>query len=251
MRSMKISVIAAILCLALCLSCVGCFAEEAAAIPTELNGTYVELFPAMDAEEVKPLWYSSFKTTLGVEDESVAEMLRSIIIGMFEADAYGEDALALAAEDPTYYAFNCYFLQDVATFVIKDGTITGYDAAGEQLFSHAYTYVESLKTDFGPMTEMYGAMLTEETWPTFDLYVSDGEDDGFKYFAFSGDTPATTWHIEFRYGASAEDITAYFSGKYAYWLASGFPTDAGDDTMQNVVDLFVAENADSFAAMVQ
>ena len=251
MRHLLKSLVSAALCLALCLTCIGCFAEEAATLPAELNGTYVELFPAMDAEEVKPLWYNDFQTALGVEDEDTAEMLRSIIIGMFEADAYGEDAVALAAEDPTYYAFNCYFLQDVATFVINDGNITGYDAAGEQLFSHSYTYVDSVKTDFGPMTEMYSAMLTEETWPTFDLYVSDGEDDGFKYFAFSADTPATTWHIEFRYGDSAEDITAYFSGEYAYWLASAYPTDAGNDTMENVVNLFVTENADSFAAMLQ
>ena len=120
MRHLFKSLVSAVLCLALCLTCVGYFAEEAATLSAELNDTYVELFPAMDAEEVKSLWYDDFKTVLGVEDESVAEMLRSVIIGMFEADAYGEDAVALAAEGPTHYAFNCYFLQDVATFVMPD-----------------------------------------------------------------------------------------------------------------------------------
>ena len=216
-----------------------------------LSGTYEELFPAMGRDENKQIWYDNFKEVLGVEDEETAEVLRQVILSMFSAEVYGEEAVALAAEDPTYYQFDCYFIDGVSTIAFEGNTISGYDAEGNEVFSHSYTYVEDMKTDFGAMNETYEAYFTEETWPTFAIYESDGEDDDFKYFAFGGDTPAETYHIEFRYGPSTDGLTSYYDGSYAYWLASGMLVDCPQEMMENVINLFVTENADSFAQMLQ
>ena len=56
------------------------------------------------------------------------------------------------------------------------------------------------------------------------------------------DTPGTTYHIEFRYGSDLDALKGYVTGKYAYWLAAGIPTDADDTLIKNCIDLFVSEN---------
>lgn len=38
---------------------------------------------------------------------------------------------------------------------------------------------------------------------------TDSNEDEFKYFFLCMDTPATTYHIEFRYGSDLNDLTAY------------------------------------------
>lgn len=56
------------------------------------------------------------------------------------------------------------------------------------------------------------------------------------------DTPATTYHLEFRYGSNVEDLAKYNEGPYAYWLAAGFPADADEELIQKVITLFCEEN---------
>ena len=238
------------LCLSFCLTVVS-FAEPAAdEYLNSLAGTYEELFPAMGLEENKPIWYQSFASVLGVKDEETAEMLRQVIISMFESNAYGEEAMALAEADPSYGCFDCYFINGVKTLKFDGNTISGYDADGAEIFCHSYAKVDDIRYDFGAMNEMYSGYFTEETWPTMAIYESDGEVDAFKYFAFCGDSPAETFHIEFRYGPTMEDITAYYQGEYAYWLAAGFLQDAPDGMMEDCINLFVTENAADFAAVI-
>ena len=55
-------------------------------------------------------------------------------------------------------------------------------------------------------------------------------------------TPATTYHLEFRYGSNTEDLAKYNEGPYAYWLAAGFPVDADEEMIRNVITLFCEEN---------
>ena len=74
-------------------------------------------------------------------------------------------------------------------------------------------------------------------------------DDDFKYFAFMGDTPAETYHIEFRYGADKEGLASYYDGDYAYWLAAGIPADYSEELITDCINLFVDENAPSIAEM--
>ena len=75
------------------------------------------------------------------------------------------------------------------------------------------------------------------------LYETADEDAGeFKYFYMMPDTPATTYHLEFRYGANVDDLAKYNEGPYAYWLAAAFPVDADEEMIKNVITLFCEEN---------
>ena len=223
-------------------------ASAASDLLAELQGEYTDLFPTMGDESAKEIWYEAFNTYLGVEDTDTAEMLRQAIIGMYESTVYGDDALALTADDANYGCFDCY-LENMGSFTIDGDVITIYDEDGEEIASHTYTYYDTVEIDYGVMNDVYGAYFTEETWPSMTVFESDGEDDGFHYFAFCADTPAETYHLEFRYGDNLEDISHYFDGCYAYWLASAIYTDCPDEMLTNVINLFVSENADSFAAL--
>ncbi|MBQ9067443.1 MAG: hypothetical protein IJ131_00050 [Eggerthellaceae bacterium] len=229
--------------------------EEPASAPTDeflaqIQGSFVPLFDVMGDEANKQVWYDQFRTQLGVEDEATAEMLRQTIISMFTAEAYGEDALKLVAEDPTYSLFHCGFTEGIATITIQGNTISGTDAAGNRVFSHDYVPVEAAKYDFGEeMNAAYSSYYTEEEWPTMYVYEAADATDGFKYFAFCGDTPAETFHIEFRYAPVREDIGAFYAGPCAYFMPSGFPADADGKMVEDVIGLFVQENAESFKAM--
>jgi len=216
-----------------------------------LRGTYGELFSAMDLDENKTIWYQNFKDALGVEDETVAEQLRQTIVGMFSVEVYGAEAVSLAKENPGYGSFDCHFINGVASLKFDGDIISGYDASGNEIFKHTYKKLDDVKYDFGAMNESYKAYYTDETWPTMAIYESDGAEDDFKYFAFCGDTPEESFHIEFRYGKTTENLTAYYDGDYAYWLAAGFMQDAPDDMMSNCINLFVTENASGFSAIVE
>ena len=75
------------------------------------------------------------------------------------------------------------------------------------------------------------------------LYETADEDAGeFRYFFMMPDTPATTYHLEFRYGSDVDALTQYAEGPYAYWLAAGFPVDANEEMIRNVITLFCEEN---------
>ena len=75
------------------------------------------------------------------------------------------------------------------------------------------------------------------------LYETADADAGeFRYFFLMPDTPAATYHLEFRYGADTADLAKYNEGPYAYWLAAGFPVDADAAMIENVISLFCEEN---------
>ena len=122
----------------------------------------------------------------------------------------------------------------VSTITFDGAVISGADENGNQVFSHEYTYAGKL-TLAGMMEGM--------------LYETADEDAGeFKYFYMMPDTPATTYHLEFRYGSSKEDLAKYNEGPYAYWLAAGFPVDADEEMIRNVITLFCEENLAEGAA---
>jgi hypothetical protein len=78
---------------------------------------------------------------------------------------------------------------------------------------------------------------------SFAEYKSDDDNaDEFTYFFFAGDTPATTYHIEFRYGSSEDELLNMLSGKYAYWLAAGMIENNPDDQVKACIKLFCDEN---------
>ena len=69
------------------------------------------------------------------------------------------------------------------------------------------------------------------------------EDAGmFQYFAFSPDTPETTYHLEFRYADNTDDLQSWFEGNYAYWNAAAISKDYDEEMMDNCIELFCSEN---------
>ena len=186
--------------------------NEAAAnqLLVDLTGTYQEL------------WLDDCEKLVGAENAQAAyDKLASMVTG----EIYGEEAVEAYADGGGVY--DCAFTQDVKTLEF-DGdasVIKGYNADGNELFSHTYHYVG--------MEEVRG--LYE--------YESDDADSGeFTYFCIAPDTSATTYHIELRYGSDLEALGKYDAGVYACWLGAGISTDCDQTMIENCIELFCTEN---------
>lgn len=213
-------------------------AEEAAALLENIKGTYVPLFPVITDPQYDQLWLDTCSAVLGEETAPVmAEILKAACNGTL----YGQAAIDAFGDGSNGAQFDCLFISGVSTLTFNGAAISGADENGSPVFSHEYTYVGKLA--LGGMMEGY-------------LYETTDEDAGeFKYFYMMPDTPATTFHLEFRYGSNVEDLAKYNEGPYAYWLAAGFPVDADATMTKNVIELFCLENMDysahSEAALAQ
>ena len=216
----------------------------------EFQGTYTALFPVFRDDRYDAMWEKSLSEYAGVDAEN-AETVKDAFLSVYESDIHGEEAQKKAEEEPGWFMFDCSFAGGVDSMTFEGNTISGVDADGNEIFNNTYEYFDSFKKNFDPMTEMYMAGVSEEDWPLLHIYVSDGPDDEFKYFAFADDTPAETYHLEFRYGSDPEDLCKYFSGPYGYWMVSAAYKDCDDEMMENCIDLFVEENADSIKAIAE
>ena len=217
----------AVMALALCLFCalpIGNAEQsfDADAFMTSLNGTYGELFSVITQPEYDSLWLERCTEYAGEEAaQAAADYLTAVCCG----DLYGEDAVKAYSEAPESVQFFCGFIGGVSKLTFDNGTISGVDADGNEVFSHAYAYVGD--------SEQMG----------FHLYKTADADAGeFTYFAMRDDTTESTYHLEFRYGDDVEALDNYAEGKYAYWMAAGFSADYDDDLVYKVVDLFCEEN---------
>ncbi|MGN0772767.1 MAG: hypothetical protein ACI4MP_03120 [Candidatus Ventricola sp.] len=209
-------------CAALFSFCAASQAETAGDYLTQIAGTYVELFQEMAREEYHDDWITAATPLVGEEN---AEAIVDMMIGMCSAEIYGDEAAALYAQNPESTRFNCSFLGGVEKFTVDGNTISGTDAQGNEVFSHAYI----------PMD------VDNES--DFIFYQSEDSDAGqFTYFAFSPDTMATTWHLEFRYSENLEDLYSWYEGNYAYWNAAGIAADYTDAQMRSAIELFATEN---------
>ena len=210
----------------------------------QLAGSYIELFPEMCLDKYIPLWSEVLLPYCTSAEE--LSVYYQMFTARFMGELYGEEAVKAYAEDPENALFNCFFPEGVAVFTIEGSTISAADAEGRELFRHSYHYVEDLPVTYFGM-EMPARMHIYES--------DDAAEDAFRYFAFSDDTPAETYHLEFRCGGSREGLTDYTEGEYAYWLASAIPADYDDRLMSDCVTLFVTENlgeaekTDAFSAI--
>jgi hypothetical protein len=202
-------------------------ASEAAALLENIKGTYEPLFPVITKPEYDQLWLDPCIAVVGEEAApQVAEMLKSACNGTI----YGQEAIDAFGDGSGGAQFDCLFINGVSTITFDGATISSADKSGSQVFSHEYAYV--CKLSLAGMMEGY-------------LYETADEDAGeFKYFYMMPDTPATSFHLEFRYGSNVDDLAKYNEGPYAYWLAAGFPVDADADMVKNVIELFCLENMD-------
>ena len=204
---------------------------ETGELLAQLQGSYIELFPEMSLDKYRPLWNEVLQPYCESEEE--LSLYYQMFTLRFMGELYGQEAMEAYAADPENAVFNCFFLGDVAEFTVEGNTISGVDGQGRELFRHSYHYLQDSPVTYYGM-EMPSAMHVYES--------DDASDDGFRYFAFSDDTPAETYHLEFRYGGSMDGLTDYTEGKYAYWLASGISADYDDACMRDCVTLFVTEN---------
>ncbi|KXL54224.1 endo-1,4-beta-xylanase A precursor [Anaerotignum neopropionicum] len=203
-----------------------------------LTDTYQELFgdDATFNEDYNLYWYDYAATIVGADnaDATVAQLKNHI-----SGTLYGQEAEAAYAENPESIRFFCGFTGEVATITFNGSQISGKDADGEELFSHPYQYV-------GEDHIYYGTSPVMDAWVFQSL---DDNEDQFKYFFMCGDTPDTTYHIEFRYGSERGDnLNQFAKGDCAYWLAAGIPTSALKDPeetlLRNGIALFCLENMD-------
>ena len=215
---MKKRIAAIVLCVFCLLAIAGCSqskpdaqtaqptaAQETGDYLTTISGTYEELFPQLAKAEYRDLWIDATTPLVGAEN---AETATDTLLAMCMAEPYGPEASEKYAADPESMAFNCYFRGGVDRFVMDGHTISGLDAQGNEVF-----------------------------------YQSDDADSGdFTYFAFSPDTMETTYHLEFRYAEDLSDLQSWFEGNYAYWNAAAIAVDYDQETMKNVIELFVTEN---------
>ena len=202
-------------------------AAEAAKLLENIKGTYVPLFPIITKPEYDQLWLDPCTAVLGEEaGTQMAEILKAACNGTI----YGQEAIDAYGDGSNGAQFDCLFINGVSAITFDGNLISGADENGNQVFSHEYAYAGKLS--LAGMMEGY-------------LYETADEDAGeFRYFYMMPDTPATTFHLEFRYGSSTEDLAKYNEGPYAFWLAAGFPADADAEMIQKVIELFCLENMD-------
>ncbi len=206
-------------------------AAEAAALLEEVKGTYTALFPVITAPEYDELWLAPCAEALGEEMAPMAaEMLKSACYGKL----YGQEAVDAYTADPAATQFCCEFIGGVSTITFDGNVISGADENGVQVFSHEYAYA-------GPLS-LAGAM------EGYLFETADGDAGEFRYFFMMPDTPASTYHLEFRYGSDVDALTEYAEGPYAYWLAAGISVDADREMIENVITLFCVENLAEMAA---
>ncbi len=195
-------------------------AEAAQQLMDALAGTYVPLFPVL--AQYMDVWVEQVAAIVGDEAaEETAEMLLASCMG----ELTGPDAVEAYTADPESAVFNCDFPEGVATLAIDGGTVSGYDADGQEVFAHTYEYL-----CYAPSVDFY-------------VFRTDDEDAGeFRYFVSRSDTTQSTYHIEFRMGGDLDDLLDYYDGAYAYWLGAGIAQDYDDELAANDIELFVTEN---------
>ena len=191
----------------------------------DVRGTYDELFAVTNAPEYDQIWIDACVPFVGEEAaEETADMLKNACAGTI----YGQEAIDVYGDGSNGAQFDCFFINGVSQIVFDGTTISGLDENGEEVFSHTYSFAG----DFSIAGMMDGF-----------LYEADDEDAGdFRYFLMMPDTPASTYHIEFRYGSDKDDLAKYNEGTLAYWLAAGILTDRDDQMVTDVIDLFCSEN---------
>ena len=200
-------------------------AAEALEQMENIKGTYEPLFPVITAAEYDAIWQEPCVKALGEEDgKAMADMMKTYCAGTI----YGQEAIDTYGDGSNGMQFACGFINGVSTITFDGLTISGADEKGNQVFSHEYAFAGKLS--------LSGAM------DGFLFETADEDAGEFKYFFMMPDTPATTYHLEFRYGSNVDDLTKVMDGPYAFWLAAGFPVDADAELINKVISLYCEEN---------
>ena len=204
------------------------------AIAGENGTTYESLFDVVLDEEYDAYWIEKCAAAGAETAEKNAAALKSSI----SRDLYGQAAVDTYAQSGGM-GFDCWYINEAETFTFKGNQITTTLADGTSS-THTYEYLGVYKIGEGETME-YGG---QEIDPSFacDVYKSTDDAGEFTYFFLRDDTMEKTYHIEFRYGSNLEQLQGYLVGDYAYWLCAGIDREASEETVHNVIDLFITEN---------
>ncbi|MBQ9346309.1 MAG: hypothetical protein IJT94_03075 [Oscillibacter sp.] len=187
---------------------------------SDIAGSYQELFPVLCREEYRQIWLDNCASIVGGDS---AEETADMLIGSVTGTLTGEEAEEAYQNGDG--VFCCSFLQGVNRFTFDGSTISGTDADGNELFRHEYRFTD--------MDENTGMAIFEST---------DADSGEFTFFCLAPDTPAETYHIEFRYGSDLDALGSFDAGPYAYWMAAGIPVDFDQTMVENCIALFCTEN---------
>ena len=198
---------------------------------SQIIGTYLPLFEGATLNhEYDHYWHDYAAAVVGA---STADDVVAYVKSSINAPGYGEQATA-----PNFY---CGFIDDVTaiTFGGEDGKTVTYTMADGSSATYTYAFVRD-----GAARGTYGEY---EMAMDGYLYQAQEEHAGvFQYLLMFPDTPATTYHLEFRYGDTEENVENLLEGPYAYWVGSAIESSAlseeNEDTLQSVISLFVVEN---------
>ncbi len=201
----------------------------------EVIGEYQPLFEGATFDSKYDHYWHDYAAAVAGEsaaDACVAEMKTGI-----GAKTYGAEAGS---------TFFCGFTADVVkiSFAGAEGKEITFTKKDGSTVKHTYEYVKDVHKK-----EIVRGM----DWPVNGyLYKSkDDNKDEFAYVFMCPDTPASTYHLEFRYGDTEENVTMMTDGKYKNWLAAAISTDAMKDPkevdIQKVIALFVTENIGAMA----
>lgn len=205
------------------------------AIAGEKGTTYQSLFEVILDEQYDAYWNEKCASIVGEEAaEASAEALKSYI----SCDIYGQEAIDTYAQSGEM-GFDCWYINDAKTFEFEGNQITTTLTDGTSS-THTYEYLGVYKIGEGETME-YGGQTIDPSFEC-DVYKSTDDAGEFTYFFLRDDTMEETYHIEFRYGSDLEQLQGYFVGNYAYWLSAGIDTEADEEMIHNVIDLFVTEN---------
>lgn len=203
-------------------------------IAGERGTTYESLFKVILADEYRDIWK---ECVANVVPEDQVDETTEMLIHFINGDKYGDEASAqLEAGD---YTFCCDFINGAELLTFSDNTITIKKTDGTEE-THTYEYIGKVTIGAG---ETYKQGENEfDMSMQVDGYKSTDEAGEFTYFLMREDTMSSTYHLEFRYGENLEELQKCLTGPYACWLAAGFDVNADDETIYNVINLFVTEN---------
>ena len=192
---------------------------------TNIQGTYDELFAITNQDKHNQKWVDAVIAASGENEnlDATVYFLKNVCAGT----VYGEEAIAKYSAS-NEYQFDCFFINGVRKITFSGSRIYGTDAKSAKVFDHEYF----VAGDFS-----IGGMMNGVLYETADADAGE-----FKYFFMLPDTPAETYHIEFRYGSDKDALSKYNEGPYAYWLAAGILENADDTMITNVIKLFCEEN---------
>lgn len=204
-------------------------------IAGEKGTTYESLFGVILDEPYDDYWLEKCASIVG---EEAAEASSEALKGHISRNIYGQEAIDAYAQSGEI-GFDCWYINDAQTFTFKDDQITTTLTDGTS-GTHTYEYLGVYKVGEGETME-YGGQTIDPSFAC-DVYKSTDDAGEFTYFFLRDDTMEETYHIEFRYGSDLKELQGYFIGNYAYWLSAGIDTEADEETIHKVIDLFITEN---------